>query len=254
MALSRCGRCERLFSLCDELDQCCYHPGQHRRLGWTCCRDPSVSAPGCRMGVHLEDAMATAAMDDLWFRSTVQVERADSNISEPAESDVVVFEDPSGTMCVAQQHGSGEAPAAPAARSLGLTAGAASLPGETPAVDEPAAADSSPAIGDGGADETSVLVPYLVGPFDTFSAICMRYKMEPEELQRVNGLRRRYARPGSTVLVWAERSAGTVQEEMQRTLILAFRRRCKCSVGEARYYLETSAYNVSLIQEGSGGG
>jgi hypothetical protein len=201
------------------------------------------------MGVHLEDAAVTAAMDGAWFRQTVRVERADSNISEDAEADVIVFEDPSGTMCVAQQDGAGEPQVAPAARSLGLVDPAASVPDETPTAhpqEEPAEAEPSPAIGDGGADESSVLVPYLVGPFDTFSAICMRYHMVPEELQRVNGLRRRHARPGSTVLVWAQRSAGAVQEEMQRTLLLAFKRRCKVTLGEARYYLETSAYNVSL--------
>jgi len=215
MSLSRCSRCEQLYRAPGEEQGCCYHPGQHRRLGWTCCRDPSSAASGCRLGVHLEDAAATAALDGLWMCAPAR--RGASDLSEPAEAEgCVVFEDPSGTLTFAKE-------------SAGV---------------QPQDGQPAGRVGDGGTDAATVLVPYLVGPFDTWSAICMRHQMTSEELMRVNGLRRGHARPGSTVLVWAERSAGAVQEEVHRALLMAFRRRCKCTPGEARYYLETNDYEV----------
>jgi len=248
MSLSRCVRCERLYSPGDEQDQCWYHPGQHRRLGWTCCRDPSQTAHGCRFGVHLEDESATAALDQLWLRPSEPLRRPHLCATDSTEaSDVVVFQDPSGTMCVAQQ---------PQLKTEDLASTPASglkllRPAMTTSVpinckqDEAPADPSEQAGGEGGLHGSSVLVPYLVGPYDTFSAICMRHQMESEELQRLNGLKRRCVRPGSTLLVWAQRAAGEVREEMQRTQMLAFQRHCKCTAGEARYYLESNDYKVS---------
>jgi len=234
MSVRRCTRCERLYSDGED-GQCRYHPGQHYRLGWTCCRDPSFSAPGCRFGSHVEDLNMTRALDEVLASAQPVCPPAAPLDSASRDSDsdstsgpepVIVFEDPSGTMSVASVACGGEEPAAtpPSPHCL-----------------ESVQAAPAAAAADGDDEEEAneerrgwFLVPYLVGPHDSFNAVstqldsqrsdgslsrphraplqvCMRHRMAPEELSRVNSLRHRSLRPGSTVLVWAERSETEVQ-------------------------------------------
>lgn len=111
--------------------------------------------------------------------------------------------------------------------------------------EESTADETASAVGDGGEALETVLVPILVGPFDTFASICMREHMAADELMRVNGLSRRHVRPGTTVLVWGRRSKGQQQAEMQRQLVAQFRRLTRSSAGEARYYLEENSYDMA---------
>mmetsp|Transcript_22508 Transcript_22508/g.66297 ORF Transcript_22508/g.66297 Transcript_22508/m.66297 type:complete len:332 (-) Transcript_22508:414-1409(-) len=244
MSVRRCTRCERLYSDGED-GQCRYHPGQHYRLGWTCCRDPSFSAPGCRFGSHVEDLNMTRALDEVLASAQPVCPPAAPLDSASRDSDsdstsgpepVIVFEDPSGTMSVASVACGGEEPAAtpPSPHCL-----------------ESVQAAPAAAAADGDDEEEAneerrgwFLVPYLVGPHDSFNAVCMRHRMAPEELSRVNSLRHRSLRPGSTVLVWAERSETEVREAERATTLLCFRRQHSCSVGEARYYLELHEYDV----------
>ena len=234
MSVRRCTRCERLYSDGED-GQCRYHPGQHYRLGWTCCRDPSFSAPGCRFGSHVEDLNMTRALDEVLASAQPVCPPAAPLDSASRDSDsdstsgpepVIVFEDPSGTMSVASVACGGEEPAAtpPSPHCL-----------------EGVQAAPAAAAADGDDEEEAneerrgwFLVPYLVGPHDSFNAVstqldsqrsdgslsrphraplqvCMRHRMAPEELSRVNSLRHRSLRPGSTVLVWAERSETEVR-------------------------------------------
>ena len=171
MSVRRCTRCERLYSDGED-GQCRYHPGQHYRLGWTCCRDPSFSAPGCRFGSHVEDLNMTRALDEVLASAQPVCPPAAPLDSASRDSDsdstsgpepVIVFEDPSGTMSVASVACGGEEPAAtpPSPHCL-----------------ESVQAAPAAAAADGDDEEEAneerrgwFLVPYLVGPHDSFNTV-----------------------------------------------------------------------------------
>jgi hypothetical protein len=91
-----------------------------------------------------------------------------------------------------------------------------------------------------------VPVPYVVAPHDTFSSICLKHRMSPFEVCRLNGLAptNRRARVGDVLLVWAERSDAEMSEDLHRMLVRQFRRLTGCGAGEALYYLEAHEYQI----------
>jgi len=140
----------------------------------------------------------------------------------PEPTEVIIFEGPEGTLAMAE--------AAPV-----------EAPQESVRAERTEPAE---AAGHGGEALETVLVPYLVGPYDTFARICLQHRMSAQELMQVNALSRPHARPGSTVLVWGQRTQREQQAELRRGIIAQFRRRCRCTTGEARYYLEENAYEL----------
>jgi len=203
------------------------------------------------MGTHVEDVAASALLDSI--AQKLQAQRSEE--LEP-EGELIIFEGPEGNLQLAR--GAIDAPLgllateseeceepcmAPPQPPAATTAQVSSV---SSSVGDSAADEAASAVGDGGEALETVLVPILVGPFDSFASICMREHMDPLELMRVNGLAARHVRPGTTVLVWGQRSKGQQQAEMQRQLVAQFRRLTRTSAGEARYYLEESSYDMTL--------
>uniref|UniRef100_A0A7S0LC59 Uncharacterized protein n=1 Tax=Coccolithus braarudii TaxID=221442 RepID=A0A7S0LC59_9EUKA len=248
MTLARCKRCEQTFCLApmvaDEsapASVCHYHPGQYRRW-WSCCREMSHGARGCREGVHVEDVAASAMLDSIAEKLQAQREQ-----ERAPKGDVVIFEGPEGELTMArfENHAEVEMLARECEEEeAAASTGSAPPAGLASAESSSGEANEAAVAGDGGDAMETVLVPYLVGPFDSFASICMREQMVAEELMRVNGLAIRHVRPGTTVLVWGLRSKGQQQVELNRQLVAQFRRLTKTSAGEARYYLEENGYQI----------
>ena len=207
MALRRCSRCECTYHNDDE--PCRFHAGRFRGW-WTCCKEPLQSAQGCRSGLHIEDAAATAMFDA--YAPTI----AESVPVPECLPVAMVVNTPTSSEAGEVATADSIAPAPP------LVVGGAG----------------------GGDDAQSRLVPYVVGFHDTWNGLCMRHNMTGAELQRVKGLRRRTVKPGDVVLVWGERSDDEAREDVRRALVAQFRRRCQCSTGEALYYLTGAEYEI----------
>ena len=82
MALRRCSRCECTYHNDDE--PCRFHAGRFRGW-WTCCKEPLQSAQGCRSGLHIEDAAATAMFDAYEANEKEWDEATYCNQTTPAE-------------------------------------------------------------------------------------------------------------------------------------------------------------------------
>ena len=89
-SLCRCARCETLFYKEDDHARCRYHSG-HFRMWWSCCKEPTAGAPGCRSGAHVEDVGYTAMLDSL----------APAEVCEPA-APAFIIEGPDGIISVAE--------------------------------------------------------------------------------------------------------------------------------------------------------
>ena len=98
MSLARCLRCEQVY--CLEVTEvpgehtCRYHSGKYRRW-WSCCRELTPDAPGCRTGFHVEDKSATAMLDSI----ALQFVNQQGSANQP---EVIIFESPEGSLSVAQ--------------------------------------------------------------------------------------------------------------------------------------------------------
>eukprot|EP00965_Chrysotila_dentata_P076019 2512215-Pleurochrysis_carterae.AAC.2 len=97
MALARCARCEQTYCLADaENTTCNYHPGKFRRW-WSCCREMSGNAQGCRTGIHKEDVHASEMLDAIAEKLAKQKEATSPT------GEVIIFEGPEGSLNLARQ-------------------------------------------------------------------------------------------------------------------------------------------------------
>ena len=261
MSLCRCARCENLYYAESE-QQCRYHSG-HFRMWWSCCKEPLHGAPGCRVGAHVEDVGYTRMLDSAGASSMQHNE----SFGVLESSDQFVIQGPDGKISFAEVIVSSSstslaeqpaklAPAPVASPSPSVPAAAITMPAHRSTVEEVAAeASDDPsaeasrdesAAAAGGSGTRTVPVPYVVSPHDTFSSICLKHRMSPFEVCRLNGLAptNRRARVGDVLLVWAERSDAQMSEDLHRTLVRQFRRLTGCSAAEALYYLEGHEYQI----------
>ena len=233
MSLARCSRCECSYYK-EEASPCRYHTGTYT-WRWSCCKDMSHGAPGCRVGSHVEDIGYSMLLDSVCQPAT-----------QPMES--LIIEGPNGTIQVAEVSLSpvtrreNAATQQPAVIAVIPDEGEAS-PRSQAETTQMETTDESAAAAGGSALRT-VPVPYVVGPHDTWASICVRHRMTNEELLQLNGLRNRRARVGDVILVWAERSDEQQSEDWKRQLVRQFRRRTGCSNQEALYYLEQHDYVI----------
>jgi len=203
---------------------------------------------------HVEDVRATAMLDALAFHSSPASRQVDTIAPNPPldPQPVVIFEQPGGALHVGEQQQVAiekpslsvnlAAPEVPPPPSVAEGTGDAGPPAEDP----PLSSDGAV----GGTGVKTVTVPYVVGMHDTFAAICMRHQMTEDEMMRLNSLRRRHVRSGDIVLVYAERSDEESRDELQRQLVRQFRRECRCTAGEALYYLEGTGYDMDAAMQG----
>lgn len=248
MSLCRCSRCENLYYAGNPDQQCRYHSG-HFRMWWSCCKEPLASAAGCRQGAHTEDVGYTAMLDS--YAAPCGIAHNDS-FEVTDDTDRFVIQGPNGEISFAEvvvsQSPSPDQQGTTAVMPASASATAAaepSAPREGAEEEDTQPRDESDAAA-GGSGSRTVPVPYVVSPHDTFSSICLKHRMSPFELCRLNGLAptNRRARVGDVLLVWAERSDAEMSEDLHRMLVRQFRRLTGCSAAEALYYLEGHEYQI----------
>lgn len=249
--LARCRRCEQMYLLSNEDPQAChYHSGRYLGSWWTCCRERGIGAQGCKRAAHVEDLAATALLDAVSLIGdsrpactapvSLEIHVADS---EAGVKTPLVIVGPEGVMHMAESELDHPRDVTPCEETPASRAGELSTtPSVAVATVDGAAKGSVP-------PEELMLVPYLVGPQDTFSAICLRHSMQPHDLMHANGLQRAHASPGSTLLVWSMSSRGAQQEDTRQRLGRQFRRKNHCTASEALYYLEENDYDVAAAQQ-----
>ena len=206
MSLCRCSRCESLFYKEEASHTCRYHTG-HFRAWWSCCKEPMHGAPGCRAGLHVEDAGYTAMLDSLCAPA--------EELPEP-RAPTFIIEGPNGTVSVAEvslspvhrreQEVAQEAPAqedfatlSDAAPAMAAMNGEAAIDSVPDAITEDArtSTEKESSSAAGGSGTRTVPVPYVVAPHDTWHSICLRHRMSSAELLHLNGLRNRCAPPAT---------------------------------------------------------
>lgn len=249
-SLRHCSRCNRYYTIHEDMDGCYYHPGTYtdRRLtlgtqvGWSCCRlkdEPGkmfkceinpdameVHGKGCRFSAtHEEDIKFTKTLHSFPFHHKSFAKLRAEYIAQRQRD--------------AELYGDGR----PGKKSLRAgKAGAQDT--ETPGKPK----------GVHALRDNPDYIEHPVSPADTLFGVALKYGMEVSDLKRVNKLR------GNDVIgrkvLYIPRSASALaakpanQEQSdaakRRTIVRKFMDITNCdSLEEAKFYLDETEYDLS---------
>mmetsp|Transcript_7761 Transcript_7761/g.19815 ORF Transcript_7761/g.19815 Transcript_7761/m.19815 type:complete len:346 (-) Transcript_7761:381-1418(-) len=266
--LMRCKRCERMY---DEQSpgECRYHAGRYVGAGqyalvphWTCC-GAAEQLGGCRLALCHAPCEATRLAIQSFCESAAVGPARSINGLDSSMSDVlsdyskhphagesarptIVLQMPGGDLSTAVRACSSASLSSLRHEDAPVVINASSEGNSTEAElhNEPVDTSTAPA-------PPGELIEgrYVVMPTDTFSGIALKHGMTVEALATANSMTssNRCVVPGQVLRVMRPRLSDEDEEARRRKeLIARFRRTQRCTMDEAKYYLDTNEYDFDL--------
>jgi len=250
----KCRKCVKFYKEDQNaFDACRFHSGHYQSVykstlgmgslnSWSCCKNYSRDAPGCKIGRHLECASTTAALkqftqamemsEKMKEEEKLNLRRNKRTIS--SQSLIDLNDDFTELASSRSQSNS--------------SAGASNSAGSSM---YPSLYDSDSRFVKSGTEE---YIKHNVIMTDTLSGLSIKYNVLVEEIKSINKLTKdedvwtRFELlipfKGQDVPGMDEKERKKCKQDMKNRLVKRFRRTTSCGENEARYYLKSSKWNI----------